>query len=291
MGAGTDRTENGVPGTAEYGFGDMCVHPWAYYVEPFRIAGGLYYVGNRDVSSHLIDTGKGLILLDTTFPQTLYLLLESIRRLGFDPADLHTILHCHGHYDHLGGTRALVELTGARTAMGEDDAFILTDRPELSCAPEYGVEFHEPFALDLPLRDGRTIGLGDVEIECIHTPGHTPGCMSYRFAIHDGDVDHVVGIHGGTGLNTLTDEYLSGHGLSAVARQHYLASLAKLKTKTVDILLGSHPSENGTLAKGDGMSRLENPFIDRAAWPTYLAELEERAVRQFQTTAVDRSPG
>ena len=73
---------------------DTCIHPWDYAVEPFRIAGGLYYVGNKYVSSHLIDTGDGLILLDTSFPQTVYLLLESIRRLGFYPADIHTILHC-----------------------------------------------------------------------------------------------------------------------------------------------------------------------------------------------------
>jgi metallo-beta-lactamase class B len=96
---------------------DICMHPWDYAVEPFCIAGNLYYVGNRDVSSHLIDTGEGLILLDTAFPQTVYLLLESIRRLGYDPDDIHTIVHCHGHYDHFGGTRALVELTGARTAL------------------------------------------------------------------------------------------------------------------------------------------------------------------------------
>jgi metallo-beta-lactamase class B len=98
---------------------DICIHPWKYTIEPFRIVGPLYYVGNEKVSSHLVDTGSGLILLDTTFPQTTYLLLESIRQLGFDPADIRLILHSHGHYDHFGGTRAIVELTQAKTAMGE----------------------------------------------------------------------------------------------------------------------------------------------------------------------------
>ena len=122
---------------------DICMHPWKYYVEPFRIAGNLYYVGNSDVSSHLIDTGQGLILLDTAFPQTVYLLLESIRRLGFNPDDIRLILHCHGHYDHFGGTRVLVELSrsrfqaGAKTALGEADIEILKERPDLSWAPEY----------------------------------------------------------------------------------------------------------------------------------------------------------
>ena len=233
---------------------DICIHPWDYAVEPFRIAGSLYYVGNRDVSSHLIDTGEGLVLLDTTFPQTVYLLLESIRRLGFDPADLHTILHCHGHYDHFGGTRAIAELTGARTVMGEDDAFILAERPELSWAPEYGVEFCESFALDCPVADGRVLRVGNVDIECVHIPGHTPGSMSYFFAIRDGQQEYTVGIHGGPGLDTLTDDYLAKYGLSNEARHHYLESLEKLKARAPDIFIGAHPGQNDTLGKRERMA-------------------------------------
>jgi|GEM_PF-3018317 len=37
-------------------------HPWDYYTRPFSIIDNLYYVGNRDVSAYLIDTGKGLII-------------------------------------------------------------------------------------------------------------------------------------------------------------------------------------------------------------------------------------
>ena len=65
-----------------------CMCPWEFAVNPFRVAGSVYYVGNREVSSHLIDTGNRLILIDTGFPQTLHLLTESIRRLGFDPDDI-----------------------------------------------------------------------------------------------------------------------------------------------------------------------------------------------------------
>ncbi len=57
----------------------VCTHPWEFAVEPFRIAGGLYYVGNRDVSCHLLETGDGLVLIDTAFPQTAYLLLAAPR--------------------------------------------------------------------------------------------------------------------------------------------------------------------------------------------------------------------
>jgi len=263
---------------------EICTHPWEFHVEPFRIIEGLYYVGNSNVSSHLIDTGEGLILLDTAYPQTVYLLLESIRRLGFDPARLLFILHCHGHYDHFGGTRALVELTGARTLLGSGDVEVLEERPELSWAPEYGVEFHETFQVDRPLRDGDVISLGKTSIECVHIPGHTAGSMAFFFEVNQGGRTYTVGIDGGPGLNTLTEEYLARYGLPRSRRNDYLASLQKLKQRKVDIQLGAHPGQNDTLAKRSAMTAGRNPFIDSQAWPKFLAGLETAARSAFDLT-------
>jgi len=201
---------------------EICLRPWKFRAQPFRIAGGLYYVGNANVSSHLIDTGDGLILLDTAFPQTVYLLLESIRRLGFSPDDIAYILHCHGHYDHFGGTRAIVELTGAKTFLGEADVEILESRPELSWAPEYGVEFYESFEVGTLLRGGEVVSLGHTSVECVATPGHTPGSMSYFFDVVEKERKYTAGIHGGPGLNTLTGEYLERYGLLPSRRHDYV---------------------------------------------------------------------
>ena len=93
--------------------------PWEQYIPPHRVYGNVYFVGARCGSSHLIESDDGLILLDSGYPQTLYLVIENIRALGFDPKNIKHILHSHGHYDHLGGTRALVELYGAKTYLGE----------------------------------------------------------------------------------------------------------------------------------------------------------------------------
>ena len=256
---------------------DICMRPWEFAVEPFRILGNLYYVGNKNVSSHVIDTGQGLILLDTAFPQTVYLLLESVRKLGFSPDEIHTIVHCHGHYDHFGGTRAIVELTGAQTALGRADLGILTQRPELSWAPQYGVEFYETFDVDLPLDDGSNFSLGNTTIECLGIPGHTPGAMAYFFQIEDGGQSYRVGIHGGPGLNTLTPEYLDKYGLPYSRRSDYMRSLDRLKEREVDVFIGAHPGQNQTLAKWAWMREGINPFVDPAAWPAYLADLDRNA--------------
>ena len=77
---------------------------------PFKIIGNLYFVGSYCQSSHLIDTGDGLILIDTGYPQNLYLLINSIYKLGFSPYDVKYIIHSHGHYDHGGGLSKFLEI-------------------------------------------------------------------------------------------------------------------------------------------------------------------------------------
>jgi metallo-beta-lactamase class B len=159
--------------------------PWEYYAKPFKIADGLYYVGNKYVSMHLIDTGDGLVLLDTAFPHTLYQLLENIRILGFSPYDIKHIIHTHAHYDHCGATKALVELTGAKTYLNKADIFIIKEKPELVWANEYGIEFCEKFNVDVPFDDGDSIEIGKFKIECCGAPGHTPGTTAFFFDIEE----------------------------------------------------------------------------------------------------------
>jgi len=263
---------------------EICTHPWRFHAEPFKIVDSLYYVGNGNVSSHLVDTGEGLILIDTAFPQTVYLLLESVRRLGFDPDDIVYLLHSHGHYDHFGGTKAIVDLAGAKTFLGEGDAEILTGRPELSWAPEYGVEFYEAFDVDTALAGGETIALGRTSIECVHTPGHTAGTISYFLRVTEGGREYTVGLHGGPGFNTLSDAYLAENGLPASRRTDFVNSLRVLSERDVDIFVGIHPNQNDTFGKQAAMTEEHNPFIDRSAWPAFLDQLKANARDQFGLT-------
>lgn len=259
----------------------ICIHPWKFRVEPFRIFGNLYYVGNRGVSSHLLDTGDGLVLIDTGYPQTLYLLLESIRRLGYDPDDIRIILNTHAHYDHIGGTRALSELTGAAVCIGRDDVEIAASRPELTEADLAGMTFEETFQADRALEDGDRVVLGSTSVQCIHTPGHTPGTMSFCVEVSDGQNAFLAGLHGGPGTATLKDEYLAEHGLPASLRADYLKSLDVLRQQPVQTHLGAHPSQSRTFAKRDLLDENALAFVDPASWPAYLDRLEESFHKRF----------
>ena len=95
--------------------------PWEVDIEPFRVAPHIYYVGNLFVGSFLIETSEGLALIDSTMFETTYLLLEAIRKLGFDPKDIKKILLSHAHMDHDGGARCLKELTGAKIYLAKED--------------------------------------------------------------------------------------------------------------------------------------------------------------------------
>ena len=95
---------------------DFYDHPEAYTIAPFQIFGNLWYVGDQKVTSHLIDTGDGLILFDTGYGHTTHMMLDSIRGAGFDPMDIKIIIHSHGHFDHFGSGQELSSMTNSSSS-------------------------------------------------------------------------------------------------------------------------------------------------------------------------------
>ena len=96
-------------------------NPWEGTIEPFRIIGNVYFVGTYQSSAHLIDTGDGLILIDTGYENALYLVVRSIFKLGFTPEDIKYIINTHWHWDHTEGTAPLAHMSGAKTLIGRYD--------------------------------------------------------------------------------------------------------------------------------------------------------------------------
>ena len=96
---------------------DSCAE-WNQPRTPFRIYGNTYYVGPAGVSSVLIATNDGLILVDGALPQSVPLIDAGIRALGFRTEDIKLIVNGHAHYDHAGGIAALQRFTGATVAAG-----------------------------------------------------------------------------------------------------------------------------------------------------------------------------
>ena len=98
------------------------------------------------------------------------------------------VLDTHAHADHLSAMPYFKERFGAKTVIGADivkvqrvfrDLFNLGDE-----LPPDGRQF------DVLLQDGDVLDIGPFEVEALHTPGHTPACMSYRIedALFVGDM-------------------------------------------------------------------------------------------------------
>ena len=99
---------------------------------------------------------------------------------------VHWILETHAHADHLSAAPYLKEKTGAPVGIGEHITEV-----QRTFAPVFGLDdvSGDGGEFDHLFRDGETFPLGELQVEVIHTPGHTPACVSYRIgdAVFVGD--------------------------------------------------------------------------------------------------------
>src|SRR5690606_25890384 len=86
---------------------------WNETQTPFRLHGDSWYVGTRGLSSVLVATPEGLVLIDGALPQSAPLIAANVESLGFRMDQVRYLLNSHPHYDHAGGLAALQRLSGA----------------------------------------------------------------------------------------------------------------------------------------------------------------------------------
>lgn len=261
--------------------------PWLYDVEPFEIVPNVYYVGNTSVSSHLFDTGDGLLLLDTTYAQTGYLLLESIRKLGFNPENIRWILHTHAHLDHFGATRMLQEKFGCKTYMPAADMLLLGEKSDLNWCDELEQPFAPPydtwFSVDHEIIPNEELTFGNIKVTAYSAAGHTPGTMAYAFTLPNGK---IAAMHGGLGWNTLTSTYAKEKCLGNQWRTEYIASLERLLNLDVDIVLGNHPNQVNVFEKIARKTDTFNPFIDENEWHNLLKEIKDSFIEMSRNDPI-----
>ncbi len=246
-------------------------------IEPFKIADNLYYVGDKKVCIHLIDTSDGLILIDSGYFGTAHMLIDSIWRIGFDPANVRWIIHTHGHHDHYGSSEEFRIMYGTRLAISRVDAESLRKKPHRSHILKDEYPFAKTPDFDYEIEDGEIFELGKTKIRCVLTPGHTDGVLSLFFDVtHNGET-YLAGMFGGAGVNALTLPYTCYNEREEDAAQQMLRSIDKLWDEPVTVHLGNHPGNNKTLEKRDlQLKEGGNPFIAPDSWHTFLSSLREK---------------
>src|SRR5260370_18195284 len=150
-----------------------------------KIIGNLYYVGTRTLSSFLIVTLQGNILINSTYERNVPTIQKSVEQLGFKFSDIKILLGTHAHNDHQEGDALVKEMTSAQTmAMAEDVPALQAMKP--------GGKEHP---IDKTLHDGEMVTLGGTTLTAHLTPGHTRGCTTWTMRAQDGGkmYDVVIG--------------------------------------------------------------------------------------------------
>lgn len=252
---------------------------WARPIEPFRIAGNIYYVGAANIASYLIATSRGLILLDTGTREMLPHVQANITRLGFQLRDIKILLNSHAHWDHVEGHAAMKRATGAQVMEMAQDAPALSsgkeavlDDPAVSSGknPPDG---WEPVAVDRVLHDGDDVVLGDVTMHAVLTAGHTPGCTTWTTATKDARRSYsVVFICVPAAAKGIR---LSGNKFQPAIADDLARSLRVLGALHPDIYLDGHPEEiYGPVLARLRAGEVPSPLVDPAGYRKYLAECQ-----------------
>src|SRR5690606_8543308 len=107
-----------------------------------------------------------------------------LARAGRDGLRIVWLLETHAHADHLSGADDLRRRTGALIGVGDRIIEVQT-----TFAARFGLPVPDPEVFDRLFADEERFALGELEVEVLHTPGHTPACVSYRIgdAVFVGD--------------------------------------------------------------------------------------------------------
>ncbi len=266
--------------------GPAAAADWNDPQEPFAVFGNTYYVGVRGLSSVLITSPAGHMLIDGGSPKSPRQIVQHIRRLGFKVRDIKYILNSHEHYDHAGGIAELQRLSGATVLTSVAAEPVLrtgaTNKadPQFSAAPAMA-----PIAKVRALRDGEVVKLGPLVVTAHYTPGHTPGGMSWTWQSSEGG--RTASMVYADSLNAISSGSFrySGNALYPNAKADVERSIAKIASLDCDILLSAHPEAGDLWERLAKQPALGNAaFIDTGACRAYA---ERGRVKLASTLAAE----
>lgn len=242
---------------------------------PHRVADNLYYVGSKRISSYLVTTGKGHILINAGFERTVPIIKANVERLGFKLSDVKILLASHAHDDHVAGTALMKKLSGASVQVMRGDHQVV----EQGGVGQYLYKGRWPAAhVDRILRDGDKVTLGGATLVAHLTPGHTRGCTTWTLRVRDGGKRYHAVIIGSPNVN-------EGYRLVDNADYPEIATdfqrtFKVLKALPCDLFLGAHGDYYGMEEKVGRLGKGKpNPFVDPKGYKAYVEERE----RAFQS--------
>lgn len=215
---------------------------WTRPTTPVHLIGNIYWVGTYDLSTYLITTPQGHILINTGLASTVPEIKRAVEQLGFKMSDVRILTATHGHYDHAAGMAALKRMTGARLIVNErdKDLFETGGKADFRFGNDPGAMF-EAVKVDGTLKDGDTITLGGTTLVAHLNAGHTKGATSFTTTVTEGGKSYRVGIMNMGSINPGV-KMTGMPGYPTIAQDYANTFLAQKDTK-LDVFLASHASQ------------------------------------------------
>ncbi len=250
-------------------------------IAPFKVFDNLYYVGPGFVSSWLIPTSGGLILIDTAQEPYVDHVVDSIKKSGFDPKDIKYIVLSHGHLDHFGGAARIQELSGARLVALDEDWKMME---QFATRPgKDGARPDQAPKRDMTVKEGDTLSLGQTTLKFYKLPGHTPGSLSAEFTVYDNGTPHKAFLFGGPGpRNGVTG------GQQFVDSMNRVAQIPGIEVAVnVHSWLTSYPYPKGGILERAIQLKARKPgepnvFVDPESWKQWVKMAQEGAAKNLE---------
>lgn len=254
--------------------------------QPVRIFGNSYYVGTRGLSSILITSDQGHILIDAPMGENVPIIAANVRTLGFRLEDVKLILNSHPHFDHAGGMGELQRLTGASVAARAPTAKVFTSGESFPDDPQFGISGSmKPVARVRTIKDDETVRVGRLAVTAMATGGHTPGGTSWRWQACEGPRCLSIVYADSLGAISADNFLFTNSQAYPTALQDFDRGFAALEATPCDILVTPHPEASNFWDRvvrrdrgGDA-----NGLVDTAACRRYVERARERLRQRVET--------
>ncbi|END2986665.1 HARLDQ motif MBL-fold protein [Salmonella enterica] len=247
---------------------------WAKPIKPFQITEGVWYVGTKNLSSILLTTPAGHILIDAGLDESAPQIKANIEAAGFRLTDVRYLLNSHARLDQAGGMARLKAWSGAQLVASQPNADQMARGGREDFALGDALPF-PPVTTDKIIHNQESISLGGITVTALFTPGHLPGSTSWRVTLRNGKTLIYAD-------SLATPDYLLINNKNYPDLVTDIQSSFKTLAQHVDIFIANKGDRFGLLEKRQQLRNGDTQaFFDSNGLQQYVERSRQRFITQL----------